>query len=119
MHMRLQRLSPCVRACTSWGVCSILCRASEHAHCGGACLAVGAAKVDVGQVLWEPSIVEEDTGLHNLLRQDARHAQHGPPPVLQLCLSVPALARPPPKTLPCESVDGPSRIESSNASGIA
>lgn len=92
------------------GSCSMFRMASEHGHRGGACLAVGAAKVDVGQILWEPSVVEEDIGLHNLLRQDACHAQHGPPPVLQLCLSVPAQARPPPKTLPCESVDCPQGV---------
>ena len=56
-------------------------------------LAVRAAKVDVGQVLWKSSIVEEHARLHNLLRQDAGHAQHGPPSILQLCLSVPALSQ--------------------------
>ena len=56
-------------------------------------LAIRASKVDVGEVLWEASIVKEDSRLHNLLRQYACHAQHGPPPVLQLSLPVPAAAK--------------------------
>ena len=52
-------------------------------------LAGGAAKVDGGQVLWQAGVVEEDIGLCNLLRQDARHSQHGPAAVHQLRLPVP------------------------------
>ena len=56
----------------------------------GAHLAIRSAKVDVGEVFWEASAVEEHAGLHDLLCQDACHAQHGPSAILQLCLSVPA-----------------------------
>lgn len=56
-------------------------------------LAVRAAKVDVGQVFWKSSVVEEHARLDDFLRQDAGHSQHGPPPILQLCLSVPAFSQ--------------------------